>query len=180
MAFRFDKLTVKGQEAVQRAQQLAEDRGNSQLTALHLLAALLDEQEGIIRPLVQKIGATAQQLHSAALVEIDRLPKVSGAGGQLSMASDLNQVFDKAQKLAEGMKDAFVSTEHLLMGLVGVDSSARKLLNLHGVGEHDILESLKSIRGGQSVTDQKRTSTRRCSGMARTSSNSQSRGKSTQ
>ena len=154
MAFRFDKLTVKGQEAVQRAQQLAEDKGNSQLAAMHLLAALLDEQEGIIRPLVQKIGANPQQLHSAVLAEIDRLPKVSGAGGQLSIASDLNQVFDKAQKQAEQMKDAFVSTEHLLMGLVSVDSSARKLLNLHGVGEHDILESLKSIRGGQTVTDQ--------------------------
>ncbi len=154
MAFRFDKLTVKGQEAVQRAQQLAEDKGNSQLAAMHLLAALLDEQEGIIRPLVQKIGANPQQLHSAAIAEIDRLPKVSGVGGQLSLASDLNQVFDAAQKQADQMKDAFVSTEHLLMGLVSVDSAARKLLNLHGVGEHDILESLKSIRGGQTVTDQ--------------------------
>ncbi|MHC4880313.1 MAG: ATP-dependent chaperone ClpB [Planctomycetota bacterium] len=154
MAFRFDKLTVKGQEAVQRAQQLAEDRGNSQLAAIHLLAALLDEQEGIIRPLVQKIGVNPQQLHAAAIGEIDRLPKVSGVGGQLSLASDLNQVFDAAQKQAEQMKDAFVSTEHLLMGLVSVDSSARKLLNLHGVGEHDILESLKTIRGGQTVTDQ--------------------------
>lgn len=65
MAFRFDKLTVKAQEAVQRAQQLAEDRGNSQLLPLHLLAAMLDEEQGLVRPLVQKIGANANQLRSA-------------------------------------------------------------------------------------------------------------------
>lgn len=154
MALRFDKLTVKGQEAVQRAQQLAEDRGNSQLTAMHLLAALLEEEQGIIRPLVQKIGANPDQLHSATMAEIDRLPKVSGGAAQLSMASDLNLVFDSAQKQAEQMKDAFVSTEHLLIGLVSVESPARQVLNLHGVGEHDILESLKTIRGGQTVADQ--------------------------
>ncbi len=114
MAFRFDKLTVKDRK---RCSGLSNSL-RTKATAARGNAppgALLDEQEGIIRPLVQKIGANPQQLQAAAIAEIDRLPKVSGVGGQLSLASDLNQVFDSAQKQAEQMKDAFVSTEHPLM-----------------------------------------------------------------
>ena len=154
MAIRFDKLTVKAQEAVQRAQQLAEDRGHQQLVAMHLLAALLQEDDGIVRPLVQKIGADPTQLREASEGELNRLPKVSGGGGQLTIGPDLNSVFDAAQRQADQMKDAFLSTEHLFLALVQIDGDARKLLNLHGIGEHDVLESLKSIRGGQTINDQ--------------------------
>lgn len=154
MAFRFDKLTVKAQEAVQRAQQLAEDRGNSQLLPLHLLAAMLDEEQGLVRPLVQKIGANANQLRSAVDIELNRLPKVSRPDFQVGASPQVMQVFDAAQKQADRMKDSFVSTEHLLLGLVGVDGDAKKLLGVNGVGEHDILNALKTIRGGQTVTDQ--------------------------
>ncbi len=79
MAFRFDKLTVKAQEAVQRAQGLAQDLGNPQITPLHILAALLKEEQGLVRPVVQKIGANLKQLESIVDGELQRLPKVSGA-----------------------------------------------------------------------------------------------------
>ncbi|MBL6706346.1 MAG: ATP-dependent chaperone ClpB [Planctomycetaceae bacterium] len=154
MSIRFDKLTVKAQEALQRAQQLAEDRSHHQLLAVHLLRALLDEQQGVVRPLFQKIGASPDQIAQATDVELKRLPKVSGAGIQVGLGAELSKVFDTAQKQADLMKDQFLSTEHLLIGLIKVDTEAKKLLNLHGVGEHDILEALKSIRGGQTVNDQ--------------------------
>ena len=154
MSIRFDKLTVKAQEAVQRAQQLAEDRSHQQLLAVHLLRALLDEQQGVVRPLFQKIGASPDQIAQATEVELKRLPKVSGAGIQVGLGAELSKVFDAAQKQADLMKDQFLSTEHLLIGLIKVDTEAKKLLNLNGVGEHDILEALKSIRGGQTINDQ--------------------------
>jgi len=154
MSIRFDKLTVKAQEAVQRAQQLAEDRSHQQLLAMHLLRALLDEQQGVVRPLFQKIGASPDQIAQATDTELNRLPKVSGAGIQVGLGAELSKVFDAAQKQADLMKDQFLSTEHLLIGLIKVDTEAKKLLNLHGVGEHDILEALKTIRGGQTINDQ--------------------------
>ena len=155
MSIRFDKLTVKAQEAVQRAQKLAEDKGHSQLTSLHLLKALLDEEQGVVRPIVQKIGASPDQLRATTVQDLNRLPKVSGGGGmQVGLGQELLRVFDAAQKQADQMKDQFLSTEHLLIGLVKVDSEAKKILNLNGVGEHDVLEALKSIRGGQTINDQ--------------------------
>jgi ATP-dependent Clp protease ATP-binding subunit ClpB len=154
MAIRFDKLTVKAQEAIQRAQQLAEDRSHQQMVSLHLLRALLDEQQGVVRPLFQKIGASPDQIGQATDAEMARIPKVTGAGIQVDLGQELMQVVDAAQKQADLMKDQFLSTEHLLIGLIQVDSDAKKVLNLHGVGEHDILESLKSIRGGQTINDQ--------------------------
>jgi ATP-dependent Clp protease ATP-binding subunit ClpB len=155
MSIRFDKLTVKAQEAVQRAQQLAEDKGHQQLAALHLLKSLLDEEQGVVRPIVQKIGSSPDQLRGAADEALNRLPKVSGGGGmQVGLGQELLRVFDVAQKQADQMKDQFLSTEHLLIGLVNVDSEAKKILNINGVGEHDVLEALKSIRGGQTINDQ--------------------------
>ena len=154
MAIRFDKLTVKAQEAIQRSQQAADDRGNSQLTAMHLLVALLQEEQGVIQPIVQKIGARPEQIRQAAEQELNRLPKVSGSGAQVGLGAELQQVFDVAQTQADQMQDQFLSTEHLLIGLIKVDSEAKKLLNLNGVGEHDVLEALKAIRGGQTITDQ--------------------------
>ena len=154
MSVRFDKLTVKAQETVQRAQQLAENRSHQQLQAVHLLRALLDEQQGVVRPLFQKIGANPEQIAQATDSELGRLSKVSGAGVQVGLGSEVMQVFDAAQKQADLMKDQFLSTEHLLIGLIEVDTEAKKLLNLHGVGEHDILEALKTIRGGQTINDQ--------------------------
>src|SRR5262249_36090180 len=150
---RFDKLTVKAQEAVQAAQHLAQDRGNPQLLPIHLLSALLDEEQGVVRPLIQKVGANQGQLKSMVDGELNRLPKVSGAG-EVGLSQPLSKVLDAAQKGADKMKDSFVSTEHLLLAMTQVDDQAKRLLEMNGLEESDILNALKSVRGGQQVTDQ--------------------------
>ncbi len=154
MAFRLDKLTVKAQEAVQRAQQDAEDRSHQQLLPLHLLHSLLSEEQGVVLPLIQKIGANVGTLDSIVEGELDRLPKVTGAGVQVSASPELMKVFDVAQEVADQMGDAFVSTEHLLLALTKVDSQAQRILHMNGVEEQDVLTALRDVRGGQQVTDQ--------------------------
>src|SRR6202795_3245712 len=114
MPFRFDKLTIKAQEAVQRAQELASEAGNPQIEPVHLLAALLDENEGIVRPVLEKMGANVGQLESIVDAELKHLPKSSG-GSPPGIGSQLSKVLDAAQAEADGMKDEFVSTEHLLL-----------------------------------------------------------------
>jgi ATP-dependent Clp protease ATP-binding subunit ClpB len=154
MAFRFDKLTVKSQEAVQQAQAEAENRAHQQLLPLHLLKALLTEEQGIVRPLLQKIGVKVAQLDSLVDSELNRLPKVSGGAGQVAASREVLQVFDAASRAADRMKDQFVSTEHLLLGLTSVEDTAKRLLSLNGVEENDILTALQAVRGSQQVTDQ--------------------------
>jgi ATP-dependent Clp protease ATP-binding subunit ClpB len=100
MAFRFEKLTVKGQQALQGAQEIAAQQGQQQLMPLHLLKALLDEDQGIVRPLIQKIGANVGQLETMVASEISRLPKVSGSNVQPAAAPATVKVLEKAQQLA--------------------------------------------------------------------------------
>lgn len=154
MAFRFDKLTVKAQEAVQRAHGLAQDLGHQQLAPLHLVAALLKEEQGLVRPLIQKIGANLKQLDSIVDGELKRLPKVTGATGEVGLSPTTLKVLEAAQDVAGKMKDQFVSTEHLLIALTQVDDQAKRLLEMHGVEEQDVMNALKAVRGGHQVTDQ--------------------------
>jgi ATP-dependent Clp protease ATP-binding subunit ClpB len=154
MAFRFDKLTVKAQEAIQHAQDVAERHGHQQLQPLHVLEALLHEDQGIVRPLLQKIGANVGQLETMIASELNRQPKVSGSNAQLAASPATAKVLEQAQKLADQMKDSFVSTEHLLLALAQSGEQAQRLLDLNGVREADLLTALKSVRGTQQVTDQ--------------------------
>jgi len=154
MPFRPEKLTVKSQEALQRAQQLAEERGHQQLLPLHLLKALLDETEGVVRPLLGKIGVNLGQLSSQVDGELSRLPKVSGQNIQVGLASELLAVLNKAQDTADQMRDDYVSTEHFLLALTEGDHAAKRLLKINGVEQKDVLDALKAVRGGQRVTDQ--------------------------
>lgn len=154
MAFRQDKLTVKAQEALQSAQQLAESQGHAQLVPLHLLKALLDEQQGIMRPLLEKVGIRVAQLRTIVDADLAKLPRSSGGGGQVGASTAIRQVLDKATDQADLMKDSFVSTEHLLIALTQVDDQAQRVLKLNGVAEADVLSALKSVRGSQTVTDQ--------------------------
>jgi ATP-dependent Clp protease ATP-binding subunit ClpB len=154
MAFRFEKLTVKGQEAIQLAQEIAEQNGHQQVTPLHLLKALLDEDQGIVRPLVQKIGANVGQLETMIASELNRLPKVSGTNVPPAATPATVKVLEKAQQLADQMKDAFISTEHLLLALVQSGDQAQRLLDLNGIRETDVLAALKAVRGTQQVVDQ--------------------------
>jgi len=153
MAFRFDKLTLKAQEAVVRAQELATDRGNAQIDPLHLLAALLTENDGIIGPIIERIGVNRQQLDSIIQAELKHFAQVSG-GAPPQGSRELNQVLEAAQREADAMKDEFVSTEHLLLALAKVDSKAKDILKLNAVTEKDLLKVLQAVRGSARVTDQ--------------------------
>ena len=153
MAFRFDKLTLKAQEAVVRAQELATDRGNAQIDPLHLLAALLTENDGIIGPIIERIGVNRQQLDSIIQAELKHFAQVSG-GAPPQGSRELNQVLEAAQREADAMKDEFVSTEHLLLALAKVDSKAKNILKLNAVTEKDLLKVLQAVRGSARVTDQ--------------------------
>src|SRR5688500_7157297 len=121
MAFRFDKLTQKAQEAVQRAQEIAADAGNPQIESLRLLASLVDEQEGIVRPLLDAVGVNQQQLRQMITAELSHLPKTSG-GAPPQLGNELSRVLDGAQQAATEMKDDYVSTEHLLLSLARTKS----------------------------------------------------------
>ena len=155
MAIRWEKFTVKSQEAVQNASQLAAENGNPEILPLHLLAVLLADKEGVIPAVLDKIGVPTQQLEAKALEAVAQLPKVSGASAQPSASNALNQVFDQAFKEAENFKDDYVSTEHLLLALTSRKNDGAQLLLASLGATHDaVLKSLATVRGSQRVTDQ--------------------------
>ncbi|HXE56052.1 MAG TPA: ATP-dependent chaperone ClpB [Tepidisphaeraceae bacterium] len=149
---RFDKFTVKAQEAVARAQELAQQRNHAEILPVHLLASLLQETDGVVHPLLEKLGANVAGIQERLATELDRLP--SATGTQLGMNRATQDVFTDAQKEADRLKDEYVSTEHLLLALPKVRSDARDILSGAGVTHDAILNALKDIRGGQRVTDQ--------------------------
>jgi ATP-dependent Clp protease ATP-binding subunit ClpB len=149
---RFDKFTIKAQEAVVRAQELAQQRNNPELLPVHVLSALLGEKEGVVHPLLQKLGANVGRIEQAVESEIDRLPAATGT--QLGMSRAAQDVFRDAQKEADRLKDEYVSTEHLLLALADVKSEARDILVQNGVKRDAVLGALKDVRGGQRVADQ--------------------------
>ncbi|MDF1541913.1 MAG: ATP-dependent chaperone ClpB [Anaerosomatales bacterium] len=152
---RLDKLTVKAQEALQAAQGVADDASSQVIEPEHLLKTLLDAAEGIVRPIVQKVGADADALESQVTAGIERAPKVSGAGvGQAGVGPRLSSVLSDAFKQAEKLKDAYVSTEHLLLALATDSGEAGRLLQGAGVTEERLLEALEELRAGARVTDQ--------------------------
>jgi ATP-dependent Clp protease ATP-binding subunit ClpB len=157
MPIRWDKFTVKAQEAVQRANELASEHGNPEMAPLHLLAALIEDKEGIVTPVLEKIGIGPQAVLSDLYKEIEKLPKVSGSGGaqQPAMSSQINQVLEKSFKEADAFKDEYVSTEHILLALTSLKGdSAQELLARHGATHDAILKALTAVRGSQRITDQ--------------------------
>src|SRR3974390_116271 len=156
MAIRWDKLTVKAQEAVQQANDLAGEHGNPELQPVHILVALLEDREGIVAPLLERVGLPVQSVQSQAMSAIDRLPKVSGGGAaQASLSSAANQLLEGAFKEAANFKDEFVSTEHLLLAMTKLKKdSAQEILSKAGATYDNILRALTAVRGNQKVTDQ--------------------------
>src|SRR5688572_4929117 len=149
---RFDKFTIKAQEAVVRAQELAQQRDHAEIMPLHLLAALLAEKEGVVLPLLQKLGADLSRITSDVSIALDALPRATGT--QTGMARTTQDVFNDAQKEADRLKDEYVSTEHVLLALAQVKSETKELLSLNAIDHNAILAALKDVRGGQRVTDQ--------------------------
>jgi ATP-dependent Clp protease ATP-binding subunit ClpB len=155
MPIRWDKFTVKAQEAVQRANNLASEHGNPELLPLHLLAALLEDKEGIVPPVLEKIGIGPQAVLSDVYREIEKLPKVSGESTQATLSNAANKMLEQAFKEASNFKDEYVSTEHLLLAITHLkQDAAAKALMQHGATYDAILKALTSVRGSQKVTDQ--------------------------
>ena len=155
MAIRWDKLTVKAQEAFSRANNIASEHGNPELQPAHVLAALLEDREGIIVPLLSKMGVRPEAVQQAVMREIERLPKVSGSAAQATLSNEAQEMLDKAFKQADQFKDEYVSTEHLLLGIAQLKRDiARDILASMGATYDSILKALTGIRGNQKVTDQ--------------------------
>ena len=155
MAIRWDKFTVKAQEAVQRATELASEHGNPELMPVHLLAALLEDREGVVPPILEKIGAGTQVVLNDVYREIERLPKVSGTAAQPTLSQPINQLLDRAFKEADNFKDEYVSTEHLLLATTQIKRDpAQELLTRNGATYDAILKALTVVRGSQRITDQ--------------------------
>ena len=150
---RLDKFTLRGQEAIQSAIELAERSQNQQVEPEHMLCAMLDQPEGIVRPLLGKIGANIQVIKNDCEAAVARFPRVQG--GQQYFSSRLSQVFTAAQKQADEMKDEYVSTEHLLLAIADEKTGdAGKILRQHGVNRDDLLKVMEQTRGGTRITDQ--------------------------
>ena len=155
MPIRWDKFTVKAQEAVQRANELASEHGNPELLPLHLLAALLEDKEGIVPPVLEKIGIGPQAVLSDVYREIEKLPKVSGEASQAALSNAANKLLEQAFKEASNFKDEYVSTEHLLLAITHLkQDAAAQILARHGATYDAILKALTAVRGSQKVTDQ--------------------------
>lgn len=152
MSFRFEKLTNKAQAAIANAQVLAGGKGNAEIQPIHLLHSLLDDSDGIARSIIEKTGAPLQQLQSIVNSEINRLPS-SNSGSTPSPNRDLQRVLETASSMAESMTDEFISIEHLLLALASVEGQAKQTLSLNAIGEKEIRDALKSIRGANRVTD---------------------------
>ncbi len=151
---RIDKYTQKMQEALQGAQDLASQANHPEITNEHFLSALLDQSEGITRPLLEKIGANVDQLRERLRSELEGRPTIHGAAADLRLSSELRTVLDTAEKEMSKLKDEFTSAEHYLLALAGSNVPAAKLLKDFGVTRDQLMQGLQQVRGSQRVTDQ--------------------------
>ncbi|HEY2093557.1 MAG TPA: ATP-dependent chaperone ClpB [Thermoanaerobaculia bacterium] len=150
-----NKLTVKAQEAVTEAQNLARGAGNPELTPEHLLLALLRQEGGIVTPILNKLGLNAAAVEAEVAGEVAKYSKVGGASAEPMIGGTLRKVFDAAFKSEDDFKDEYVSTEHLLIGIAETkEATAARILARHGVTRDAVLKALQSVRGNQRVTDQ--------------------------
>jgi ATP-dependent Clp protease ATP-binding subunit ClpB len=155
MAIKWDKFTVKSQEALQVAQGNAAENGNPEVLPLHLMEALLEDKEGVVLPVLEKVGVAVQPLHAAIADAVAKLPKVQGSAQQPQLSNTLTKVLDGAFKEAETFKDDYVSTEHLLLALSKLKNDpVQTALAAQGATHTAVLKALQSVRGSQRVTDQ--------------------------
>ncbi len=152
---KFDKFTMKSQEAVQEAQSLAMERQHQELQPEHLFKVLLDQKEGVIAPVLQKMGVRREKLAGEMEKLVDKLPQVSGGGaGQLYASSALQRLLDRAFKVASEMQDEYVSQEHLVLALLDdKEAAAARVMTQNGVTRDAFLKALAGVRGSERVTD---------------------------
>lgn len=153
--FKFEKLTLKAQEAVQASVEIAKQSGHQEIDVEHLLSAILSADEGIAVPILQKLGVQLSSLQSDLEQLIFKKPKVQGAATQEYMSKRLGEVLDVATREAEALKDEFVSVEHLLIAISqDKEASLLNILKKYGINKNSILKVLKDVRGAHRVTDQ--------------------------
>src|SRR5438477_291354 len=151
---RIDRYTQKMQEGLQAAQDLASQLNDSEITNEHFLSALLDQSDGMARPLLEKIGANVDQLQERVRADLERRPKIHGSAADLRISNELRTVLDNAEKEMSKLKDEFTSAEHYLLALAGANVPATKLLKDSGVTRDKLMQGLQQVRGSQRVTDQ--------------------------
>ncbi|MFZ0544977.1 MAG: Clp protease N-terminal domain-containing protein, partial [Candidatus Promineifilaceae bacterium] len=156
-----NKFTQKAQEAVLEAQHLAEEMNHSQIETVHLLSALLAQEDGVVPQIVNRIGVNRHMLYEAVGRKLNNLPRAYGTTTQVGLSRELNNVIRSAEREASKMKDDFVSTEHLFLALVDVADKVKDLSPLveAGIDRDSVLQALTGIRGGQRVTSQNPEST---------------------
>ncbi|MDA8101255.1 MAG: ATP-dependent chaperone ClpB [Nitrospiraceae bacterium] len=150
---RFDKFTLKSQEAVQAAQEIASRNKQQQIDVEHLVLALLEQQDGVVIPILKKLGADPERIKAELVAVLNKLPKVEGLI-QSYLSPRLNNLFEKAGHEADRLKDEYLSTEHLLIAAAESDGTVQEILARHGVTRDRIFAVLVDIRGSQRVTDQ--------------------------
>jgi len=156
MAMRFEKLTEKAQDALMTAQQEATSRGHQAAEPEHLLLALVDQSDGLVPQLLLKLDVDPRVLRTRLVADLERRPRVAGASpaGGIMLAPRLARILEAAQKEADRLKDEYLSTEHLLLGLVQAqDGAAGRELSTLGVTAQRLYETLEQVRGQQRVTD---------------------------
>src|SRR5436305_595229 len=150
-----DRFTIKSQEAIQAAQRLADERRNPQTTPEHLLAVLLEQSEGIVVPVLRKLGVDPALVRQTLGPALDALPKLSGANPEpAAPASELVQVLRSAETEMRELGDEYVSTEHLVLAIAAHPGAAGRVLNSVGASRDRLLQALKDVRGSHRVTDQ--------------------------
>src|SRR3989344_2563290 len=152
----FNRFTIKAQEALQNAQELASAKNHGELKALHLLHSLMEDQQSLVQPTLVRAGVNMDRLHDEIEALTDRLPKIFGnsAVGQLYLSQEVMKILDQAGKIAAQQKDEFISCEHLLLGLLEVPSQAQTLLQQFNVRRDAAVRILAQLRGSVRVTDE--------------------------
>ena len=153
---KFDKFTIKVQEALMAARSLAQNNDNQQIEPTHLLISLIEQEDGITTPLYQKLGLNLDQLLRELKIELDRIPKVTGVGAtEVVLSSNASKLFNLAWKEADALRDQFLSTEHIILALTQFESRPIKdIMNKYGITKDRIMQALASVRGNQTITDQ--------------------------
>ncbi len=153
MSFQFDKLTTKAREAVSSAQMTASAKGHVEMTSLHLMQGLLNEQGGVVKPLLESIGTPVSQLQSIVDSELARLPSSNNPNAP-GASRELQTILEKSSEVMASMGDEFVSTEHLLLACAVTDGKAKRILELNAVDEKTIRDAISKVRGNAKVADQ--------------------------
>ena len=151
----FDKFTHKSQEAIINAQIAAQENGQQQIEALHLLAALLSQSESLIKPILERLSINFKQIETQTRQAIERLPKVlvSSSVGTVQGTAEVAMILERAKKEADNIGDEYISTEHLFLALIGIKSKVQDLLIRAGVAYAEVLKILAKLRGSQTITD---------------------------